>query len=173
MSQNSMENIKMKTFKQKINLAVLVVVLVAFACFEAMAGVQFLPGSGKNGNVRASRGNPCMGYNLTTPKCAGKACKVGWNCQSCTNAKGTYYKCVPLACDTVNGYVAGRSSCAPCQQYEYKGFAGNQICGKCNIINGCLETSGENTQPFQYVIGVTINRDKINNEKKTGYRLNN
>ncbi|MBR1601036.1 MAG: hypothetical protein IJ677_05595 [Alphaproteobacteria bacterium] len=162
----------MKMFKHNCNIRVLVSVLGILICFDATAGVKLLPGSGASGNVRAKQGNPCAGYNLTTKKCDKKACAIGWDCLSCTNAKGTYYKCTQKSCDVTDGFVAGRTSCAPCQQYEYNGFAGNQICGKCSIINGCLENgNGDTYTTFQYVIGVTIKDDKVNSVQRTGYRL--
>ncbi|MBQ8481357.1 MAG: hypothetical protein IJ532_02345 [Alphaproteobacteria bacterium] len=157
-------------FKKIFDIMSLVAVLGLFVCFDATAGVQFLPGSGASGNIRASRGNPCTGYNLTSAKCAGKACSIGWNCLTCTNAKGKYYKCTELKCEA--GYTAGKVSCPPCQKYEYKGFAGNRICGRCAIINGCLENAeGEEYTSFKYVIGVSVNGNKINNLEETGYRL--
>lgn len=157
-------------FKQNLRAMALVAVFGLFVCYDATAGVKFLPGSGASGNVRASRGNPCIGYNLTSAKCAGKACSVGWNCLTCTNAKGKYYKCTPLTCEA--GYTPGKVSCAPCQKYEHKGFAGNQICGKCSVINGCLESGeGEGYTSFQYVNGVVVSGNKITNKEETGYRL--
>lgn len=157
-------------FKRNFSLMVLAIVLGAFVCSDATAGVKLLPGNGGGGNVRASRGNPCMGYNLSAPKCDGKACKIGWNCQICTNATGKHYKCVQLTCAA--GYKAGKTSCSKCQKYEYKGFSGNQICGKCDVINGCLESgAGEEYTSFKYVIGVNVSGNKINSIEETGYRL--
>ena len=42
---------------------------------------------------KAPQGGDCTGFNLTQIKCKGQACEEGWNCESCTNAQGTFYKC--------------------------------------------------------------------------------
>lgn len=157
----------------KRNLIVIAVfVLSCIFCVNAWAGVQFLPGSGASGNVRARQGNPCAGYNLTQPKCRGQACSVGWNCPKCVNANGSFYKCTPLKCDS--DYTPGKTGCAPCQQYDYKGFAGNMICGKCTIINRCIENaSGDNYTSFEYLNSVTISGKNIIKHMETGYELKN
>lgn len=141
-------------------------------CASAIAGIQFLPSSSSSGNVRKKQGNSCVGYNLSQPKCNGQACSVGWTCQKCVNAGGSFYKCTPKKCDSE--YTPGKLGCAPCQQYDYDGFAGNQICGKCTIINRCLESaSGDEYTSFEYLNSVTISGKDINKHMETGYKLKN
>lgn len=156
--------------KCSIKLTALALVLVGLCCGDALAGVNFLPGSGAGGSVRNQR--TCAGYNLREPKCNGKACAAGWKCSSCNNAIKTLYKCEQLP--TPDGYTAGKQSCAPCQQYSYSGFSGNLINGKCEIIDGCLESaSGSGYTSFSYLNGVTISGNSIEKITKTGYRVAN
>lgn len=150
--------------------AALVLSVLVYA--EAYAGVQFLPNGGAAKNVRNKQGNPCMGYNLSKPKCENMACAAGWNCASCTNARGTFYKCTQYKCES--GYAAGKTSCASCQQYAYNGFAGNQICGKCENISNCLTSaSSDDYTSFEYVNSVTISGKNVIENKKTAYKPKN
>ena len=134
-------------------------------CTDAYAGVSFLPGSGTKSAGRQVQANHCTGYNLRNKKCENEACAVGWNCESCHNARGTFYACTPRKCE--DGYTPGLTSCPTCQQYSYKGFAGNRICGKCTAISNC---SSSGSQSFTYVNSVNISGKNINKIEKTGYK---
>lgn len=148
-------------------VAAAVIVASYTVCTAPSAKVNFLPGSsGSRSAGRAIQGNPCTGYNLRSKKCEDEACKPGWNCDSCTNARGTFYKCTPRSCE--GDFKAGTMSCATCQEYTYKGFSGNRICGKCTQISNCTSSG---SQSFTYTNGVSIKGKNINKIEKTGYRL--
>ncbi|MBR1600282.1 MAG: hypothetical protein IJ677_01740, partial [Alphaproteobacteria bacterium] len=73
--------------------------------------------------IKAVQGNQCLGYTLTQIKCKNQACEEGWKCESCTNAQGTYYKCIEKP--TPEGFEKGLYECkTPCQAYTHSGFTG-------------------------------------------------
>lgn len=151
--------------------ALIMAVLGIFIVSDAVAKVGFLPGNGSgNSRVSASVGNTCSGYALSKPKCENEACKAGWNCSSCSNAKGKYYKCTPK--DTPAGYTVGLQKCPKtCQEYSYKGFTGNKINGRCVDISNCSPTAlSEDARDFEYHYGVSINGNQITYLNRTGYK---
>jgi len=161
---------KMSFLKRNL-IKVAVFVWGCIFCVNAWAGVQFLPGSGASGNVRANHGNSCIGYLLTQPKCNNQACSAGWSCTKCVNDKGSFYKCYQLRCNS--GYTPGKIGCPPCQKYEHSGFSGNLICGKCTIIDRCLESaSGDGYTSFEYLNSVTISGNDVIEHMETGYQEN-
>ena len=107
-------------------------------CGSAQAKICFLPGgvcpeTTAATSVRAVQGDQCLGYNLTQVKCKDQACETGWECESCTNAQGTFYKCAKKP--VPEGCTAGLEKCpSPCQKYTQCGFSGNQITAKCEDI---------------------------------------
>ena len=86
-------------------------VIATFICtVSAQARVCFLPGGmcpggGSLDGKRAIQSEQCLGYNLTQVKCKDQACEIGWDCESCTNAQGTFYKCTPKPTPSGGLYV--------------------------------------------------------------------
>lgn len=161
----------MNMLKKFFVITALIITSTVF-CLETNARVSFLPGTGSqprsaaNQGVRRSNGNQCSGFSLRQKKCEGMACSAGWDCQSCSNAQGQFWKCTPKKCS--GDFKAGKTSCGDCEQYSYDGFAGNQICGLCTAIANCTTTPSSNS--FSYVNRVKINGANIEKINKTGYR---
>ena len=112
-------------------LLYLLVLAIFIYSTSAQARVCFLPGGicpGDTGpktttgttnydDPKTPQGGDCTGFNLTQIKCKGQACEEGWNCESCTNAQGTFYKCTPKT--TPAGYTPGLEKCqTACQRYS-------------------------------------------------------
>ncbi|MBR1600624.1 MAG: hypothetical protein IJ677_03510, partial [Alphaproteobacteria bacterium] len=65
-----------------------------------------------------------------------QACEEWWNCESCTNAQGTYYKCKERS--TPEGFKEGLYECkTPCQAYTHSGLTGNLVNGNCCSLRCC------------------------------------
>ncbi|MBQ4399695.1 MAG: hypothetical protein II830_00210, partial [Alphaproteobacteria bacterium] len=103
-------------------LLYLLVLAIFIYSTSVQARVCFLPGGlcpgdkapsnttgAANPEQRTPQGGDCTGFNLTQIKCKGQACEEGWNCESCTNAQGTFYKCTPKP--TPPGYTPGLEKC--------------------------------------------------------------
>ena len=141
---------------------------------SAQAKVCFLPGGKCPGDaspssvIRAVQGDQCLGYNLTQIKCKDLACEIGWDCESCTNAQGTFYKCTKKP--TPPGYTPGLEKCpSPCQKYTWSGFTGTQINGKCEDIADYTATKPNPCRTYitpDYTCGASIAGAEVNDLTK-------
>ena len=173
---------KFKRIAQALRKGSCILILLCILFSDAYAKVCFLPGGRCVGEARNSnsgsgggiggfgdggipgiQAEQCLGYTLTQIKCKDQACEEGWNCESCTNAQGTYYKCTEKP--TPDGYTKNKYECdTPCQAYEHSGFTGNQVNGKCTPIAGYSTTKPAECTSFQtpdYVYGVEVYGNKI------------
>ena len=163
-----------------VAVCILLCATVLIQTKDAYAKVCFLPGGKCPGDammssVTAVQGNQCLGYTLTQIKCKDQACEEGWNCESCTNAQGTYYKCTEKP--TPPGFTKGVNECStPCQAYEHSGFTGNQINGKCTQIPGYSTKKPAVCTTFQtpdYVYGIRVsgnNMEDLHSKDKESYK---
>ena len=135
-------------------------------------GPKNLTGTTNYDDPKTPQGGDCTGFNLTQIKCKGQACEEGWNCESCTNAQGTFYKCTPKP--TPTGYTAGLEKCqTACQRYSTpeapNRFTGNQINGRCDPIPDYTATKPNPCRTYitpDYVCGIKISGASVSNLTK-------
>ena len=159
---------KLKKGVQTAGKVCVALILLCVFFSEASARVCFLPG-GRCLNEfmvaggRAVQSVSCDGYNLTQIKCENKACEIGWDCESCTNAQGTFYKCTKKP--TPEGYTPGLEKCSSsCQKYTWEGFTGNQINGRCEDLEGYTSIKPNPCSTYiipDYTCGVNIEGTEI------------
>ncbi len=151
---------------------------------DVNAKICFLPGrcigdpapdnSVTSGGIKAIQGKQCLGYTLTQIKCKNQACEVGWICDSCTNAQGTFYMCAEKI--TPSGYTKGLYECSKsCQRYSHNGFTGNQLNGQCTQIEGYSTNKPAECTTFQmpeYVYGAEVIGNTINSLKRSNCYYN-
>ena len=151
---------------------------VIFYSTTAESKVCFLPGGlcpGElnSGSVVAVQGDQCLGYNLTQRKCSGQACEEGWECESCENGQGKFWKCTKKptpASDECGGdpnkaWEPGLEECTKnCQRYDYCSFTGNKINGKCTSIPDYTDTKPAACNVYikpNYVYAVSIEGSNV------------